>query len=53
MDDIAGQGTEGMTPGAPTANLNKGYGQQVGKPSVAKMYGGKKKDMSKSRRDYK
>ncbi len=52
-DDIAGQGTEGMTPGAPTANLNKGYGQQVGKPSVAKMYGGKKGDMSKSRRDYK
>ncbi len=42
-DDIAGQGTEGMTPGAPTANLNKGYGQQIGKPSVAKMYGGKKR----------
>lgn len=51
-DDIAGQGTEGMTPGAPTANLNKGYGQQIGKPSVAKMYGGKKGDDSKSKKDF-
>jgi len=53
-DDIAGQGTEGMTPGAPTANLNKGYGQQVGKPSVAsrQKYGGNKGDESMSDRDY-
>lgn len=51
-DDIAGQGTEGMTPGAPVANLNKGYGQQIGKPSVAKMYGGKKGDDSKSKKDF-
>tara|TARA_X000001382_G_scaffold112081_1_gene89179 strand:- start:83 stop:595 length:513 start_codon:yes stop_codon:yes gene_type:complete len=39
---------------APIANLNKGYGQQVGKPSVAsrQKYGGNKGDESMSDRDY-
>ena len=38
----------------PVANLNKGYGYQVGKPSVAsrQKYGGNKGDESRSDRDY-
>jgi hypothetical protein len=38
----------------PVANLNKGYGQQVGKPSAAsrQKWGGNKGDESRSRRDY-
>tara|TARA_R110002020_G_C16069378_1_gene756097 strand:+ start:283 stop:705 length:423 start_codon:yes stop_codon:yes gene_type:complete len=50
VDDITQN--KGAADMAPIANLNKGYGQQVGKPSVAKMYGGKIGDESKSRRDY-
>ena len=60
MDDIAGQGTEGVNTGmmmkdmSPMQNMNKGYGQQVGKPSVAsrQKYGGNKGDESMSDRDY-
>jgi hypothetical protein len=61
VEDIAGQGTEGMNTGmmmkkemTPMNNLNKGYGQQVGKPSVASRnkYGGNKGDESMSKRDY-
>ncbi len=61
MDDIAGQGTEGTNAAmmmkkdmSPMANMNKGYGQQVGKPSVAsrQKYGGNKGDESMSDRDY-
>jgi hypothetical protein len=59
-DDIAGQGTEGVNTGmmmknmSPMQNMNKGYGQQVGKPSVAsrQKYGGNKGDESMSKRDY-
>ena len=38
----------------PMNNLNKGYGQQVGKPSVASRnkYGGNKGDESMSKRYY-
>jgi len=48
VDDISGQGTEGTTApmamkgNSPFQNANKGYGQQLGKPSVATMYGKKK-----------
>ena len=61
VEDIAGQGTEGVNTGmmmkkdmSPMANLNKGYGEQVGKPSVASRnkYGGNKGDESMSDRDY-
>jgi hypothetical protein len=61
VEDIAGQGTEGMNTGmmmkkekTPINTLNKGYGQQVGKPSVASRnkYGGNKGDESMSKRDY-
>tara|TARA_R110000824_G_scaffold235275_1_gene424031 strand:- start:86 stop:547 length:462 start_codon:yes stop_codon:yes gene_type:complete len=61
VEDIAGQGTEGVNTGmmmkkemTPMNNLNKGYGQQVGKPSVASRnkYGGNKGDESMSKRDY-
>lgn len=47
-EDIAGQGTEGinaammMKGNSPFQNANKGYGQQLGKSSVAAMYGKKK-----------
>lgn len=47
-EDIAGQGTEGinaammMKGNSPFQNASKGYGQQLGKPSVATMYGKKK-----------
>ena len=39
---------------SPAYNMNKGYGQQVGKPSVASRneYGGNKGDESTSDRDY-
>ena len=39
---------------SPMSNMNKGYGQQVGKPSVASRnkYGGNKGDESMSDRDY-
>ena len=50
VDDITQN--KGAADMAPIANLNKGYGQQVGKPSVAKMYGGKKGDDSKSKKDF-
>ena len=60
MDDIAGQGTEGVNTGmmmknmSPMQNMNKGYGQQVGKPSVASKYdkvvlGGNINDKSKTK----
>ena len=61
VDDISGQGTEGtnaaMMPKeevSPAYNVNEGYGQQVGKPSVASRneYGGNKGDESTSDRDY-
>lgn len=61
MDDIAGQETEGVNTGmmmktmSPMQNMNKGYGQQVGKPSVAsrQKYGGNKGDMRRSaKKDY-
>ena len=61
VEDIAGQGTEGVNTGmmmkkdiSPMANLNKGYGQQVGKPSIANRnkYGGNKGDESMSDKDY-
>ena len=48
QDDISGQGTEGTTApmamkgNSPFQNASKGYGQQLGKPSVATMYGKKK-----------
>ena len=47
VEDIAGQGTEGINAAAmkgnsPFQNASKGYGQQLGKPSVATMYGKKK-----------
>ena len=48
VDDISGQGTEGTTApmamkgNSPFQNASKGYGQQLGKPSVATMYGKKK-----------
>ena len=39
---------------SPMSNMNKGYGQQVGKPSVASRnkYGGNKGDDSMSDKDY-
>jgi len=60
VDDIAGQGTEGVNTGmmmknmSPMQNMNKGYGQQVGKPSVASKYdkvvlGGNINDKSKTK----
>ena len=61
VEDIAGQGTEGVNTGmmmkkdiSPMDNLNKGYGQQVGKPSIANRnkYGGNKGDESMSDKDY-
>jgi len=61
VDDISGQGTEGTNAAmmmkkdmSPMSNMNKGYGQQVGKPSVASRnkYGGNKGDESMSDRDY-
>jgi len=61
MDDIAGQETEGVNTGmmmknmSPMQNMNKGYDQQVGKPSVAsrQKYGGNKGDMRRSaKKDY-
>ena len=52
VDDITQN--KGAADTAPIANLNKGYGQQVGKPSVAsrQKYGGNKGDESMSDRDY-
>ena len=52
VDDITQN--KGAADMAPIANLNKGYGQQVGKPSVAsrQKYGGNKGDESMSDRDY-
>ena len=52
VDDITQN--KGAADMAPIANLNKGYGQQVGKPSVAsrQKYGGSKGDESMSDRDY-
>ena len=61
VDDISGQGTEGTNAAmmmkkdmSPMSNMNKGYGQQVGKPSVASRnkYGGNKGDDSMSDKDY-
>ena len=60
VDDISGQGTEGTNAAmmmkkdmSPAYNMNKGYGQQVGSPSVASQkYGGNKGDESMSDRDY-
>ena len=60
IDDIAGQGTEGTNAAmmmkkdmSPMSNMNKGYGQQIGKPSVASQkYGGNKGDESMSKKDY-
>ena len=60
MDDIAGQGTEGINTGmmkntSPVPNMNKGYGYQVGRPSVAsrQKYGGNEGDLRRSaKRDY-
>ena len=52
VDDITQN--KGAADMAPIANLNKGYGQQVGKPSVAsrQKYGGNKGDESMSDKDY-
>ena len=58
VDDITQN--KGAADTAPIANLNKGYGQQVGKPSVANKYdevvlGGNKRDNSKTnpgKKDY-
>ena len=52
VDDITQN--KGAADMAPIANLNKGYGQQVGKPSVAsrQKYGGNKGDESMSDRGY-
>ena len=52
VDDITQN--KGAADMAPIENLNKGYGQQVGKPSVAsrQKYGGNKGDESMSDRDY-